>query len=126
MADANDRPPATEPAPPALLGRPLAVANPFARELTFLDDRTRTRRDHLKYLTLIRAITLLHQHQREVRTMQVAGNAVEYVETTVADIAVANRLAHEVLGRSLDELSPQTRRLLGLFEELVSKEIERR
>ena len=34
--------------------RPLLVANPFARSLTFPDDRTRTRRDHVKYLTLIR------------------------------------------------------------------------
>jgi hypothetical protein len=29
---------------------PLFVANPYARELTFLDSRTRTRRDHTKYL----------------------------------------------------------------------------
>ena len=29
--------------------RPLLVANPFAEKLTFLDDRTRTRRDHMKY-----------------------------------------------------------------------------
>ena len=35
--------------------------------LTFLDDRTRTRRDHAKYLTLIDAIALLHQHQREIK-----------------------------------------------------------
>ena len=43
---------------------PLPVVNPFADALTFLDDKTRTRRDHVKYLTLIRAIALLHQHQR--------------------------------------------------------------
>ena len=42
--------------------RPLAVKNPYAPKLTFLDDKTRTRRDHLKYLTLIRAIALLHQY----------------------------------------------------------------
>ncbi len=30
--------------------RPLLVDNPYAPELTFLDDRTRTRRDHVKYL----------------------------------------------------------------------------
>jgi hypothetical protein len=46
--------------------RPLLVANPFAEKLTFLDDVTRTRRDHQKYLTLIRAVALLHQHQRPV------------------------------------------------------------
>ena len=33
---------------------------------------------------------------------------VEYVEVTLDDIAVANRLAAEVLGRTLDELPPQT------------------
>ncbi len=33
-------------------------------------------------------------------------------------------MAHEVLGRSLDELPPQTRRLLELLEELVSAECE--
>jgi DNA primase len=47
---------------------PLAVVNPYAHRLTFLDDRTRTRRDHEKYLTLIDVIALVHQHQREVKT----------------------------------------------------------
>ena len=50
--------------------RPLLVANPYAERLTFLDDKTRTRRDHVKYLTLIRTIALLHQHQRPVKTTQ--------------------------------------------------------
>ena len=42
-----------------------------------------------------------------------------YVEVTVADIAAANRLAHEVLGRSLDALPPQSRRLLGLIADFL-------
>jgi len=93
--------------------RPLAVVNPFADQLTFLDGQTRTRRDHEKYLTLIDTIALLHQHQRPIRTATVQGQAIEYIEASLADIALANRLAHEVLGRSLDELPPQTRRVLG-------------
>ena len=44
---------------------PLAVVNPFAPALTFATARTRNRRDHEKYLTLIDAIALLHQHQRQ-------------------------------------------------------------
>jgi hypothetical protein len=104
--------------------RPLLVANPFARDLTFLDHQTRTRRDHMKYLTLIRAIALLHQHQREVQTAHHGGRAVRYIEVTREDIATANRLAHEVLGRSLDELPPQTRRLLGLLDRLVAERAE--
>jgi DNA primase len=93
--------------------KPLAVVNPYAERLTFLDERTRTRRDHQKYLTLIDAIALLHQHQRPIKTAEQAGQRIEYVEVTPADIALANRLAHEVLGRSLDELPPQTRQVLG-------------
>jgi DNA primase catalytic core len=106
--------------------KPLLVANPYAGRLTFLDDRTRTRRDHVKYLTLIRAIALLHQHQRDVKTITHEGKAVEYIEATLGDIATANRLAAEVLGRSLDELPPQTRRLLMLLEEWVGKETGQR
>jgi DNA primase catalytic core len=99
--------------------RSLAVVNPYADRLTFLSDKTRTRRDHEKYLTLIDTIALLHQHQRPVRTMLDAGQAVEYIEVTAEDISQANAIAHEVLGRSLDELPPQTRRLLASVVEYV-------
>jgi len=98
--------------------------NPYAEDLTFLDDRTRMRRDHAKYLTLIEAITLLRQHQREIKTLRQAGAVIEYIEVTLEDIALANRLAHEVLGRSLDELPPQTRRVLGLIETFVAERMQ--
>lgn len=105
--------------------QPVLVANPFARELTFIDAATRTRRDHMKYLTLIRTIALLHQHQREKKSVVHAGETVEYIEVTKDDIALANQLAHEVLGRSLDELPPQTRRLLTLIDQMVAGECEK-
>ena len=102
--------------------KPILVANPYARHLTFLDDRTRTRRDHVKYLTLIRTIALLHQYQRPIQSVEHGGVVVPYVEVTLDDIAVANRLAHQVLGRSLVELAPQTRRLLVALDAMVSEE----
>jgi DNA primase len=105
--------------------RPLLVANPYAEELTFLDNKTRTRRDHLKYLTLIRAVALLHQYQRPVRTVVHNGEEVQYIEATVEDIEIANRLASEVLGRSVDDLPPQTQRLLRLIEQMVDDACER-
>jgi DNA primase len=106
--------------------RPLAIVNPYAESLTFLDDRTRTRRDHAKYLTLIDAIALLHQHQREIKTLARGGKAIEYLEVELSDIALANELAHEVLGRSLDELPPQTRRVLKLIEARVECAVKER
>jgi DNA primase len=101
--------------------RPLAVRNPYADALTFPDERTRLRRDHEKYLTLIDTIALLHQHQRVLKTAEQDGERIEYVEVMREDIEVANRLAHEALGRSLDELSPQTRRLLELVSAMVTE-----
>jgi hypothetical protein len=53
------------------------------------------------------------------------GRPISYIEVTLSDIETANRLAHEVLGRSLDELPPQTRKLLLLIDEMVSAECER-
>ena len=112
--------------------RPLAVVNPYADKLSFLSDKTRTRRDHEKYLTLIDAIALLHQHQRDVKKI-VAGTGtsagigtsearvIEYIEVTLDDIEAANRLAHEVLGRSTDELPPQTRALLAGIASMVKE-----
>lgn len=99
--------------------KPVHVVNPFAHLLTFLDDKTRTRRDHVKYLTLIRSIALLHQHQREVKRVEHRGQTLDYIEVTRDDIALANRIAHDVLGRTLDELPPQTRRLLTLLSDWV-------
>jgi DNA primase len=99
--------------------RPIHVVNPYADQLTFVDHQTRTRRDHTKYLSLIRAIALLHQHQREVKTVEHRGQTLAYIEVTKADIAQANEIAHEVLGRTLDELPPQTRTLLMLVRDWV-------
>ncbi len=101
--------------------RPVAVVNPYAELLTFRSESTRMRRDHAKYLTLIDAIAFLHQHQRPIKTAGMGDAAIEYVEVTREDIALANRLAHEVLGRSLDALPPQTRRLLGVVAGYVAE-----
>ena len=104
--------------------KPLDVLNPFAQFLTFPDQTTRLRRDHEKYLTLIDTIALLHQYQRRVQSNPSGsgGAALDYIEVTLDDIAAANRIAHEVLGRSLDELPPQTRRLLKLIDGYVREQ----
>ena len=102
---------------------PLDVVNPYADRLTFTAERTRTRRDHEKYLTLIDTIALLHQHQRE--RSQIAEDGAQrsedgtYITVTLDDIELANRIAPELLGHSLDELPPQTRLLLDHIKALV-------
>ena len=98
--------------------QPLAVVNPYADQLSFRDDQIRSRRDHVKYLTLIRSIALLHQFQRDVKTH----GSLRYIEVIPEDIERANALAQEVLGRTVDELLPQTRKLLTLLHDWVQGE----
>jgi hypothetical protein len=74
----------------------------------------------VKYLTLIRSIALLHQYQRPLQEK----DGLQYIEVTFEDLAAANALAHEVLGRSLDELPPQTRRLLEQLKAMVEARCE--
>jgi DNA primase len=105
--------------------KPLAVMNPYAQHLTFPDTATRTRRDHEKYLTLIDTIALLHQHQRQVETASHTEQPLQYVTVTLDDIACANVLAHEILGHTLDELSPHTRTLLTLVHRMVMEHCQR-
>ncbi len=106
--------------------KPYKVVNPYAEQLSFLSDKTRTRRDHMKYLTLIRAIALLHQYQRKVHTVTHQQDTLEYIEVNPEDIRIANKLAHDVLGRSLDELPPQTRNLLQRVNDYVVQSCDQR
>lgn len=106
--------------------RPLYVFNPYAGLLTFASKSLRARRDHTKYLNLIQAIAYLFQYQRKIRTMAfnpvnggTGGKTIEYINVILADIQKANEIANYVLGRSLDELSPPSRALLKLIQEMV-------
>lgn len=100
---------------------PVAVVNPFAQQMSFNDRRLRARRDQPKLLTLIRAVTLLHQHQRPRRRLTRRGVEVVFIEATAEDVATAERLAGKVAGRpELADLAPQTRRLLKHLDHLVN------
>ncbi len=105
--------------------RPLSVINPYASHLTFPSESLRARRDHKKYLGLIKAIAFLHQYQREIKSVQHNGAPLQYIEVTLNDIEKANTLAAEILGRTLDELSPPSRLLLKMIRDMVEAECKR-
>ncbi|HNY32954.1 MAG TPA: DNA primase [Fibrobacteria bacterium] len=86
---------------------PLDVVNPYAKDLTFASHQTRTRRDQVKYLSLVSAVALAHQHQKPIR-QDAHGR---FLEVDLDDIELATFLASHALGRSLDDLPPQTLRL---------------
>ena len=100
---------------------PLPVVIPWVERLTFRTDQTRFRRDHAMYLSLIAASTLLHQRQRPQKSQAVEGGEdFIYVESSLDDLRLANRLISHVLGRTLDGLLPQTREVLERIHGYVS------
>lgn len=105
--------------------KPVAVVNPYADRLTYADDRLQGRRDQPKYLNLIKAVAFLRQMQKETLYAKRNGEAVPYIEVDLEDVRIANKLAHEILGHSLDELSRPGRALLLLLDEMVEKTAER-
>jgi DNA primase len=99
--------------------KPLPVVNPFEPLLSYAEDRLAVRRDNPKYLNLILAVTFLHQIQRAVKHDTESG--LDYIETTLGDIAIANELATALFGQSLDELSRPSRELLKLIRKMVDE-----
>lgn len=95
---------------------PVVVVNPFEPLLSYGDDRLAFRRDHPKYLNLILAVTFLHQMQRPRKHDAELG---DYIETTLDDIAIANELAHQLFGQSLDDLSIPSREALERITDYV-------
>jgi len=96
---------------------PVRVIIPV--ELTYPSGLLILRREHMKYLSLVKAIALLHQHQRPIRSATVDGRTVSYIEATEKDVEIARPLAALVLARNLDELSPPSRSLLMALREIV-------
>jgi hypothetical protein len=66
-------------------------------------------------------VTLLHQYQRAVKTIEHHGHRFEYIEVAKADIDIANKLATELLFNEADELPPQTRKLLDAIKSMITK-----
>jgi len=101
--------------------RPLAVVNPYARYLTFPDDKLRLRRDHKKYLGLIRTVAFMRQYQKKIKSCEHRGKTLQYIEVDETDLRLAHPLAAKVLGRCLDELAPPTRAFLLQVYHLVER-----
>jgi hypothetical protein len=104
----------------------IEVVNPYYKELSFREDLFRLRREQEKYLRLIDTIALLRQHQKEKKQHLIARieSHIAYIEVSLEDIELANKLARQVLTITLDELRPQSRNLLEIIYKNVCREIK--
>ena len=117
----------------------VMVVNPYAEKLVYSDDRLQSRRDQPKYLNLINAVAFLRQmqpptpvgsgapgkeasgDQGRIRHAQRNGRTVDYIEVDLEDIRLANEMACDVLGKSLDDLNSVSRDLLELVDRMVGE-----
>lgn len=87
----------------------VRVVNPYAEELALPPEVFKPLRTNAHYLAFIETVTFYQQFQREQKR---DARGEVYVETTLEDIELANKLLAEVLLAKSDELTKATRRFL--------------
>jgi hypothetical protein len=91
----------------------LPVVIPFAARIQFPVSSIKHRREQERFLNLIEASALLHQHQR-LKHKSAAGEA--FIIADMRDYETAMKLAAGFVGRSSDELSGNGREVLQLVQ----------
>jgi len=87
--------------------------------------RLQMRREQKKFVSLVKAITLLHQYQRKTGTMKrLDGVKLDYVQATQRDIDLALELGREVFARNVDDVSPTGRKLLAEIVAIVKEKYD--
>jgi len=103
---------------------PIQIRNPYAEQLQIPDEVFKPRRSNAHYLAFIEAITFYHQYQREKqydKNDKSGNDPSAYIETTLEDIAEANKLMKEVLIRKSDPLTAACRKYLEWLKGWLTK-----
>jgi DNA primase len=102
--------------------KPLTVTFPDDIKVHWPYGRLQMRREQGKFLSLIKAIVLLHQYQRKTGAMERGdGTKMEYVQAVQKDVDLALELGKDVFSRNIDDVSPTGRTLLKAIVELVNE-----
>jgi hypothetical protein len=100
--------------------QPIAIVNPFAELLHIPTEVLKPRRTNNHYLQFIEAVTFYHQYQREQKVDAATGEV--FIETTLEDIAAANKLLKEILLHKSDELTGACRNYLEAVKSYLEQE----
>jgi len=100
--------------------KPIRVLEPQKSDHPFGSKKLWARRDQPKVLSILQAIALLYQYQREVKTMtdEVTGECIEYIEMLEEDWKRAEPFIDYLMKLALSGLPPQSRELLAHIERL--------
>ena len=104
--------------------QPVVVINPHAEDLAYRDDRLQSRRDHPKYLNLIKAVAFIRQMTKDKKVRTKGQKEFSYIEADREDIRIADELAAEILHRNLEDLNGVSQALLAQIERLVEARLK--
>ncbi len=93
---------------------PVKVRNPYAPQLQIPETIFKPLRTNAHYLAFIETVTFYHQLQRQKKD--------GYIETTIEDIEIANRLLKDVLLTKSDELTKGCRDFFEAVKRHLAKE----
>jgi len=105
--------------------KPLTVVFPRGLKIFWPFGRLQMRREQQKFISLVKAIVLLHQYQRKCGAIKrLDGTKLEYVEATQRDVDIALELSREIFASNVDDVSPMGRRLLSAIIGLVKEKYD--
>ena len=97
-----------------MLLEPYPVIIPYVDLVEFPQKPLRVRRDHERFLTLIEVSAILHQFQRERKTI----DGTEYLMACLEDYAMAYKLASGILQQTIKQITPKAEELAKLIHTL--------
>lgn len=105
--------------------KPLTVTIPDELTIHWPYGRLQMRREHKKFFSLVKTITLLHQYQRKRESIRRSdGSVMESVEAIQRDVDLALELGKAVFMRNLDDVSPTGRALLREIKKLTTEKYD--
>jgi len=91
-----------------MLLEPIEVDVPYASLLDFPDGTTRNRRDMTRFLSFIKIIAILRQHQKELKEDDLG----KFIETDIEDYRLAHEYLLPIIRNTLDEITPRAMAVL--------------
>jgi GTPase SAR1 family protein len=95
---------------------------PFSKHISFPQDSLRSRRDFERFLSLIQAVALFRQFQKEVK--RTAGNE-EYIEADLEDYRVAFNLGMKLFAATFSPISERTKDVLKVCRQMKNETFTR-
>ncbi len=105
--------------------KPVLVINPYAELMGFPERRLEARRDQMKFIQVLNAVTFFNQYRRERKTIEdaAAKETFEYIEASLDDYKITYDLLVKsgILSNTLSDIPKNARDLYGIIREMVSE-----